>query len=188
MTCVQTQTVVNPFPADTMAGYDPQKHPRTSKAPARYILFLLLALLFLFAPIPHVVRKIVFPFSQRNYQRHFRLSLDPTASCFKRRWISTTAYPKAPSCPARPQSCDLPTRDRIPSEGPGEMYGLHFAVSIPGYHQQSPLGRTRYFSHEQLSGTFPVYIRRVQRVFRPGCVSSQLHVVPHPYTPHGSRC
>lgn len=92
MTCA-TQTVVNPFPADTMAGYDPQKRSRTSKAPARYILFLLLALLFLFAPIPHVVRKIVFPFSQCNYQRQFRLSLDPTASCFKRHSISTTASP-----------------------------------------------------------------------------------------------
>jgi hypothetical protein len=74
-----------------------------------------------------------------------------------------------------PQSCDLPTRDRIPSEGPGEMYGLpgkyrpsRTEEYIPGYLQQSPLGRTRCFSHEQLSGAFPVYIRRVRRGFRPG--------------------
>ena len=60
MTCVQTRPCLNP-PQDTMAGFSPEKLPRTrTKATARYIVFIYLFFAALFCKTRiHVVRSYV---------------------------------------------------------------------------------------------------------------------------------
>jgi hypothetical protein len=133
MTCTLTCVTLKP---DTMAGYNPQKISR-SKDAARYIVISLCicSAFYLQSPIGnHVVRNQCLSFlSERNsnisgIQRplplisqdiHLRALLQVFFLVLSAALLSSEV-----------RSCDLSTRDRISTGGPGEIWLLFVSIDV----------------------------------------------------------